>query len=87
MEDSQDDCVYEETTDDAIPTKVVDPIMFVDDSEIKPVNVDMSSDVSNSLSEQEIVDNSIEATIVAENEQQPAHSITKQTTLCSPPQN
>ena len=61
--------------------------MFVDDTEIKPVNVDMSSDVSNSLFEQETVDSSIEATIVVENEQQLADSITKETTLCSPPQN
>ena len=40
VEDSQDDCVdcvYEAATDDVIPTKVVDPIMFVDDTEIKPV--------------------------------------------------
>ena len=56
-------------------------------SEIKPANVDMSSDVSNSLSEKETVDSSIEIAIVAENEQQPTDNITKETTLCSPPQN
>ena len=58
-------------------TKIVDPMMYV----VVP------SDVSDSLFEEETVDCSIEAAIVAENEQQPADSITKETTLCSPPQN
>ena len=51
----------------------------------KPANVAIVNDVSDSLFEQEIVDVSIEAVIVAENEQQPADN-TKETT-CSPPQN
>ena len=59
--------------------------MFDDDSE--PVTAAVLNDVSDSLFEQEIVDGSIDAAIVAENEQQPADNITKETTLCSPPQN
>ena len=43
--------------------------------------------MTDGLFEQETVDSSIEVAIVAENEQQPVDSITKETTLCSPPQN
>ena len=82
MEDSQNDCVYE---DHVIPAKYVDPVIFDDDSESQPVTTAILNNVSNSLFEQEIVDGSIEAVIVAENEQQLAES-TKETT-CSPPKN
>ena len=61
--------------------------LFVDDSEIKPINGAMSSDVSDSIFKQEIFDSNIKAARVAENEQQPVDSNTKETTLCSPPQN
>ena len=87
MEDSQDGCVYEVASDHVIPANNVDPVMFDDDSENKPVTAAVLNDVSDSLFEQETVDSSIEAAIVAENEQQPADSITKETTICSPPQN
>ena len=87
MEDSQDDCVYEAASDHVILAKDVDPVMFDDDSESKPITATVFNDVSDSLFEQEIVDGSIQAAIVAENEQQPDDSITKETTLCSPPQN
>ena len=87
VEDSQDHCVYEAASDHVIPAKDVDRVMFVDDSENQPVTLAVLNDVSDSLFEQEIVDSSIEAAIVAENEQQPANSITKETTLCNPPQN
>ena len=43
--------------------------------------------MSDSLFEQETVDSSIKVVIVAENEQQLADSITKETTLCNPLQN
>ena len=87
MEDIQDDCVYDVASDHVNPAKDVDLVMFDDDSESKPVTAVVLNDVSDSLFEQEIVDGSIEAAIVAKNEQQPAYSITKQTTLCSPLQN
>ena len=61
--------------------------MFVDDTENKPANVAVLNDVSDSISEQETIDSSIEATIVAKNEQQPLDNNTKETTTCSPPQN
>ena len=85
VEDGQDDYVYEAASDHVIPAKIVDLVVFVDDSENKPANVAVLNDVSDSLFEQETIDSSIEAAIVAENEQQPA-DITKETT-CSPPQN
>ena len=87
MEDSQDDCVYKAASDHVIPANDIDPVMFDDDSESKHVTAAVLNDVSDSPFEQEIVDGIIEAAIVAENEQQPADSITKETTLCSPPQN
>ena len=87
MEDSQYDCVKEAASDHVIPKKDVDPVMFDDDSEGKPVTIAVLNDVRDSLFEKEIVDGSIEAAIVAENEQQPVDSITKETTLCSPIQN
>ena len=70
-----------------IPTKIVDLVVFVDDNENKPANVAVLCDVSDSLFEQETIDSSIEATIVAQNEQQPVDSSTKETTTVSPPQN
>ena len=70
-----------------IPTKIVDLVVFVDDIENKSANVAVLNDVSDSLSKQEIVDSSIEATTVAENEQQPLNSSTKEITTCSLPQN
>ena len=87
VEDSQDDFDYEATSDHVILAKDVDPVMFNEDNEGKHVTAAVLNDVSDSLFEQETVDRSIEAAIVAENEQQPADSITKETTLCSPPQN
>ena len=87
VEDSQDECVYEAASDHVIPTKDVDPVMFDDDSEGKSVTATVLNDVSDSLFEQETVDSGIEVAIVAENEKQPTDIITKETTLCSPPQN
>ena len=87
VEDSQDDSVYEAASDHVIPANDIDRVMFDDDSENKPVTAAVLNDVSDSLFEQEIVDGSIETAIVVENEQQPADIITKETTLCSPPQN
>ena len=87
VEDSQDDCVKEATSDQVIPAKDVDPVMFDDDSESKPVTAVVLNDVSDSLFEQEIVDGSIEAVIIAENEQQLLDNNTKETTTCSSPQN
>ena len=52
QEDSQEDCVFEAVSDQISPTKIVGPVMFVDDSEIKLVNIAMSSDVSDNLSKQ-----------------------------------
>ena len=78
VEDSQDDYVYEVASDHVIPANDVDLVMFDDDRESKPVTATVLNNVSNSLSEQEIVDGSIEAAIVAENEQQPADSTKKQ---------
>ena len=69
VEDSQDDYVYEAASDHVNPKNIVDLVVFVDDSEKKPANVTVLIDVSDSLFEKEIVDSSIEATIVAENEQ------------------
>ena len=51
MEDSKDDCVYEASRDNVIPTKIVDLVVFVDDSENKHANVAVLNDVSDSLSE------------------------------------
>ena len=87
VEDSQDDCVYEADSDHVITAKDVDPVMFDDDNESNPVTAAVLKNVSNSLFEQETVDSSIEATTVAENEQQPLANNTKETTTCSPPQN
>ena len=68
VEESQDDCVYEAAIDHVIPAaNDIDPIMFDDDSESKPVIVAVLNDVSDSLFEQETVDSSIEAAIVVEN--------------------
>ena len=64
---------------------IVDPVIF--DIENKLVNVVVLSDVSDSLSEQEIIDSSIKAATVAQNEQQPVDRNTKETTTYSPPQN
>ena len=85
LEDSQDECVYEAVSDQVITTKVVDPVVLVDDNKL--VNVVVLSDVSDSLSEQETIDSSIEATIVTKNEKQPLDNSTKETTTCSPSQN
>ena len=87
MEDSQDDYVYEGATDDVIPTKIVDLFVFVGDTENKLANVAVLNDVSDSLSEQETINSSIEATTVAENEQQPLDNSIKEIATCSPPQN
>ena len=84
VEDSQDDCVYEATSDHVIPTNIV---VFVDDSENKPANVAILSDVSVSILEQETVDSSIEAATVAKNEQQPLDNNIKEIVTCSSPQN
>ena len=67
MEDSREDCVYVASN--------VDPVMF--DIENKPVNIAVLSDVSDSLSEKETVDSSVEATTVVENKQQPVDKSTK----------
>ena len=85
QEDNQDDYVYEAVSDHVSPTNIFDPVVFGDDS--KPVNVVVPSVMSDFLSKKEIVDSSIEATIVAENEQQPLDSSIKETATCSPPQN
>ena len=77
MEDNQEDYVYATTN--------VDPVMF--GIENKPVNVAVLSDVSDSLSEQETVDRNIKVAPVAENEQQPVDSNTKETTRNDQPQN
>ena len=55
MEDNQEDFVYEVVDDHVIPTNIVDLVMFVDDNEIKPVNVSMSSDVSDSIFEKSLL--------------------------------
>ena len=62
MEDSQDDCVNEAASDHVIPANDVDPVMFDDDSESKPVTAVVLNDVSDSLFEQEIDDSSIRET-------------------------
>ena len=85
MEDSQEDFDYQAASDHVITTKVVDPVVLVDDNKL--VNVVVYSDVSDSLFEQETIDSSIEAAIVVENGQQPVDSITEETTTDSPPQN
>ena len=87
VEDSKDDYVYEATCDNVIPTKIVDLVVFVDDSENKHANVAVLNDVSDSLSEQETIDSSIEVETVAENEQQPLDRSSKETTTDNPPQN
>ena len=56
------DFVYEASSDYVIPTKIVDQVVLADDN--KPVNVDMLSDVSHSLFEQQIVDRRIEEATV-----------------------
>ena len=61
--------------------------MFVDDSENKPITIPVLNHVSDSLYVQEMVDSSIEAATIVENEQQPVDSSTKETTTDSPPQN
>ena len=38
VEDSQEDFVYEATSDNVSPTNIFVPIMFLDDNEIKFVN-------------------------------------------------
>ena len=85
VEYSQEDFDYEETSDHVISTTVVDPVVLADDN--KHVNVVVSSDVSDSLSKQETVDNNIESATVAENEQQPVDNNTKETTTDNPHQN
>ena len=67
MEDIQENFDYEAESDHVIPTKIVDPVFLNDES--KHVNVVVPSDVSDSLSVKETVDSSIEAAIVAENEE------------------
>ena len=57
MEDSQDDCVKEAASDHVIPAKDVDPVMFDDDSEGKPITVAVLNDMSYSLFERETLDN------------------------------
>ena len=61
--------VYEAGSDHVISEKILDLFLFVDDCEKNPANVAVLSDVSDSLCVQYIVDSSIEASIVAENEQ------------------
>ena len=85
MEDSQEDFDYEAANDHVILAKVVDPVFLADDN--KPVNVVVPSDVSDSLSVQEIVDSNIEAAIVVENDQQTIDSNIEETIIDGPPQN
>ena len=59
--------------------------MFDDDNEGKHVTATVLNDVSDSLFEQEIVDRSIEAATVVENEQHTVDSNTKETTTDNPP--
>ena len=66
MEDIQEEFVYEVATDHVILAKIVDPVVFVDDS--KFVNVALPSDVSDCLLEKEIVDSSIEVATLYEND-------------------
>ena len=61
---NKEELVFEAVSDQVNPTKIIGPVMFVDDSEIKPINVAMFSDVSGSLFLQETVDNNIEAAIL-----------------------
>ena len=77
VEHIQEDFDYKVACDHVIPTKIVDRVMFVDGNEIKPVNVAMSSDVSDSIFKQETVNGSIEVSIVVENEKQPFDRSTK----------
>ena len=85
VEDSQEDYFYEVGSDHVIPTKVVDPVVLVDDN--KPINVVVPNDVSDSLFDQETIDSNIEAAIVSQNEQQLVDSSTKETSTGIPPQN
>ena len=62
IKDSQQDFVYEEANDHVSLTKVVDPVVFVDDNKL--VNVAVPSDVSDCLLEKEIFDRSIEASTI-----------------------
>ena len=53
MEYIQEDFVYEAPSDHVSPAKIVDPVVFVDDS--KHVNVAVPSDMSDCLLEKEII--------------------------------
>lgn len=75
VEDSQEDCVYDAANDQVSPAKLVDLDLFTDDSGIKPVNVEVPSDLSNSLSEKETVDSSIEVAIACSSKNQKTRSL------------